>query len=93
MICLQETTDFRMMLVFSLIQNAKAIFILTPKCNKNPLLSLSYRPLMLSNIDYNIIATVINGKMKCYLNQLISSGQNSFTKDSHIGDNIRLFLI
>ena len=28
--------------------------------------------------------------MKCYLNQLIRSGQNAFIKGRHIGDNIPL---
>ena len=28
--------------------------------------------------------------MKCYLNELISPGQNAFIKGRHIGDNIRL---
>ena len=43
------------------------------------------------NIDYNyIIATVINSRMKCYLNELIRPGQNAFIKGRHIGDNIQL---
>ena len=66
------------------------IIILIPKRNKNPLLTSTYRPITLLNIDYKIIASVINSRMKCYLNELIRPGQNAFIKSRHIGDNIRL---
>ena len=66
------------------------IIILISKRNKDPLLPSSHRPITLLNIDYKIIATVINSKMKCYINELIRSGKNAFIKGRHIGDNIRL---
>ena len=68
----------------------EGIIILIPKRNKNPLLPSSYRPITLLNIDYKIIASVINSRMKCYLNELIRLGQNAFIKGRHIVDNIRL---
>ena len=68
----------------------EGIIILIRKCNKDPLLPSSYRPITLLNIDYRIIASVINSRMKCYLNELIRPGQNTFIKGRHIGDNIRL---
>ena len=68
----------------------EGIIILIPKRNKNPLLPSSYRPITLLNIDYKIIASVINSRMKCYLNELIRPGQNGFIEGRHIGDNIRL---
>ena len=42
--------------------------ILIPKGNKDPLLPFSYRPITLLNIDYKIIASVINSRIECYLN-------------------------
>ena len=42
----------------------EGIIILIPKRNKNPLLPSSYRPITLLNIDYKIIASVINSRMK-----------------------------
>ena len=68
----------------------EGIIILMPKRNKDPLLPFSYRPITLLNIDYKIIASVINSRMKCYLNELIRPCQNAFIKGKHIGDNIRL---
>ena len=68
----------------------EGIIILIPKRNKNPLLPSSYRLITLLNIDYKITASVINSRMKCYLNELIRPGQNAFIKGRHIGDNIRL---
>ena len=68
----------------------EGIFILIPIRNKDPLLPSSYRPITLLNIDCKIIASVINSRMKCYLNELIRPGQNAFIEDRHIGDNIRL---
>ena len=68
----------------------EGIIILISKHNKDPLLPSSYRHITLLNIDYKIIATVINSRMKCYLNELIRRGQNASIKGRHIGDNIRL---
>ena len=68
----------------------EGIIILIPKRNKDPLLPSSYRPMTKLNIDYEIIAAVINSRMKCYLNKLIRPGQNAFIKGRHVGDNIRL---
>ena len=42
------------------------------------------------NVDYKIIASTINNRMKSRLNALIEPGQNGFIKGRHIGDNIRL---
>ena len=56
------------------------IIILIPKRNKDPLLPSSYRPITLLNIDYKIIASVINSRIKCYLNELIRPSQNGFIK-------------
>ena len=70
--------------------NREGVIILIPKRNKDPLLPLSYCPITLLNIDCKIIATVINSRMKCYLNELIRLGHNVFIKGRHIGDNIRL---
>ena len=66
------------------------IIILIPKCNKDQLPQSSYRPIILLNFDYKIIATVINSRMKCYLYDLIRPDQSAFIKGRHIGDNIRL---
>ena len=68
----------------------EGIIILIPKRNKDPLLPSSYRPITLLNIDNAIIASVINSRMECYLNELIRPDQNAFIKGRHIGDNIRL---
>ena len=68
----------------------EGIIILIPKRNKNPLLPSNYHPITLLDIDYKIIASVINSRMKCYLNELIRPGQNAFIKGRYIGDNIRL---
>ena len=68
----------------------EGIIILIPKRNKDPLLLSSYRLITLFNIDYKIIATVFNSRMKCYLDELIRPDQNSFIKGRHIGGNIRL---
>ena len=66
------------------------IIILIPKRNKDPLLPSNYRPITSLSIEYKIIATVINSRRKCFLNELIRRGQNAFIKGKHIGDNIRL---
>ena len=42
------------------------------------------------NTDYTIIATVINSRMKCYLNELICPGQNAVIKGRRIENNVRL---
>ena len=68
----------------------KSFIILIPKRKKDPLLSSSYRPITLLNYGCMIIATVINSKIKCSLNELIRPGQNDFIKGRHIGDVIRL---
>ena len=62
----------------------EGIIISIPKRNKDPLLSSSYRPITLLNIDYKLIATVINSRMKYYLNESIRRGQNAFIKGRHI---------
>ena len=65
--------------------------ILISKRNKDPLLPSNYSPITLLSIDDKIIAgTVINSRMKCYINELIRPCQNAFIKGSHIGDNILL---
>ena len=68
----------------------EGIIILIPKRNKDPLLPSSYCPITLLNIGYKIIASVINSRMKCYLNELIRPCQNAFNKGRRIRDNIRL---
>ena len=50
----------------------------------------NYRPTTLLNIDYKIIASIINARINIYLNDLIKPGQNDFIKGRHIQDNIRL---
>ena len=66
----------------------EVIIILMPKGSKDPLLPSSYRSITLLNIDYKIIATATNSRMKCYLNKIVRPGQNAFIKGRHIGDNI-----
>ena len=61
-----------------------------PKPQKDLLLPSNYRPITLLNVDYKIIASAINNRMKSHLNTLIKPGQNGFIKGRHIGDNIRL---
>ena len=69
----------------------ESIIILILKRNKDPLMPSSYRSITFLNIDYKIIAAVIHGRMKCYLNELIRFGQNAFIERRHIGDNMTPF--
>ena len=73
--------------VFTDAQREEIIFLI-PKRNKDPLLSLSYRPITLLNIDFKMIVTFIESRLKCYLNELIRPGQNAFIKGN--GDSIKL---
>jgi len=66
------------------------IIIMLPKAQKDLLKPQNYRPITPLNTDYKIVASVINNRIKQYLNLLIQSGQNAFIKGRSISDNIRL---
>jgi len=61
------------------------IIMLLLKPQKDLLLPSSYRPITLLKVDYKILASVSNFRMKQYLNDLIKPGQNGFIKGRHIG--------
>ena len=67
----------------------EGIIILHPKPQEDLLLPSNYQLITLLNVDYKIIASTINNRMKSHLNTLIKPGQNGFIKSRHIGDNIR----
>ena len=60
--------------VFSLIHNAKSLLFSYLNAIKTIITIELYRPITLFNIDCKMIATVINSRTKCYLNELIRPG-------------------
>jgi len=68
----------------------EVIIILLPKPQKDLSLPNNYRPITLLNADYRILTSVINNRMKPYLNDLIQPGQNAFIKGRHVSDTICL---
>ena len=60
------------------------------KPGKDACFADSYRPITLLNVDYKIISSVINNRLRASIPSVISHWQNGFVKQRHIGDSIRL---
>ena len=71
-------------------RNWKATFIaLIPKLT-NPTSFLEFRPINLCNICYKLVSKIFTGRLRVFLDRLISPEQCGFIQGRHIQDNIML---
>ncbi len=65
-----------------------AIIILIFK-KGNPRVATNYRPILLTNCDYKILAYVFVKRIEPFLSEIIHSNQTAYMKEQFIGSNVR----